>query len=105
MTQARNRKRERPTGRHGRRDVQRASGRTANARLVPGTQTPPNARGVYAGAVEIKWTGTLSNGMRVTGYVDDAGRVTSAYPEMIGALERWRDHLIAKKRATAGDEG
>jgi Bacterial EndoU nuclease len=103
-----------------------APGTEANARIVPGTQTPPNARGVYRGTVEVKdpatgqwvrkdadstffpktwtrsevrtaileafanrtdrgggvWTGRLSNGMVVTGYVDRAGRVTSAYPEM-----------------------
>ncbi len=102
-----------------------APGTESSARLVPGTQSSTNARGVYRSAVEIKdpatgqwirkdalstffpktwtrsevrtaileafanrtdladgkWTGRLSNGMPVVGFLDESGRITSAYPE------------------------
>jgi hypothetical protein len=94
------------------------------ARVVKGTRTRPDARGVYKGAVEVKdprtgqwvrkrrdstffpegwdrqrvrrevmdayanrtelgdgvWTGTSRSGMEINGFVDNAGRITSAYP-------------------------
>lgn len=94
------------------------------ARIVKGTRTRPDARGVYKATVEVKdprtgewvrkrtqstffpeswdrqrvrrevleayanktdmpdgaWTGTSRSGMKIEGFVDETGRITSAYP-------------------------
>lgn len=104
-----------------------APGTESSARIVPGTQSKPNAYGVYSGTVEIKdprtgqwvrktsessffpkewsrsevrsavleayanrtslsadgreWMGQLRSGMRIAGFSDENGRITTAFPK------------------------
>jgi Bacterial EndoU nuclease len=61
--------------------------KTAQSTFFPKTWTRSEVRtailDAFANRTDVgngRWTGRLSTGMRVTGYLDEARRITSAYP-------------------------